>query len=194
MRVDLDGVLSGRLPEDLRFLVIFGRSGTGKTTLLQHLAGAGGPLAGRPVHVLRPYHGGWGGVPGDVEWVAVDEVKRPADVLPCVRLVASGRRLLIASHVAPPAFALLRPWGRGRVLDLDSGEEHLARYLESSGIRFSRGALRQFVRQYGGSVTELKVVLEHSGGDNLDRALHLFSKQCSIRFLAPRRGSRTAAG
>lgn len=182
MRIELSDALAGSWPDRLRFLVVYGRSGTGKSTLLGKLTGEAGPLGGCAVHVLRPYRHGWGNIPADAEWVAVDEVKRAADIVQCARLLAAGRRLLVASHVRPAAFRLLRFWGAGGVIDLDGEIEHMARYLEEEGVVFSRPALEQFARRYGGSITEVKIVLNFGGRENFDRAFHLFSKQCSIRI------------
>jgi len=161
----------------LRLLVFYGASGSGKSSQIALLRARHPDLQAREVVTVAP-----NAVPThSVDVLVIDEIQT---LRQCVCLTPALRRctlLLLASHVPP---ALLWPWRLGRAhrcVALDPLGHKLERELTRRGVRFSGSALATFVARFGANYTDLDIVLEHGGEDDLDRALARFLRGSSIR-------------
>lgn len=176
---DLDDYLGllGTALEPLRLLLFHGASGSGKTSQIALLVNRHTDLAGRPVTFATP-----ASLPAARQDVLViDEIQTLRQAVCLGPALRRSRLLLVASHVEP---ALLWPWrlGRaGRCFRLDPLADKLARELGRRGIRHTPRALALFVQRFGANYTDLDIVLEQAGVDDLDRALALFLRGSRIR-------------
>lgn len=160
----------------LRMMVFFGASGSGKSSQIKLLQ-RHPELAGRDVVHCTPTS-----MPlGQQDVVVLDEIQTLRDCRCLSSALRSSRLLLVASHVDP---RMLWPW-RFRVptrcFRIDSLSHKLARAMRDRGIRFSQAALQRFVAHFGANYTDLDIVLEQAGVDDLDQALALFTRGGAIR-------------
>ncbi len=165
----------------LDLIVFFGASGSGKSSQLALLLEQHPELAGREVAHVSPATVRDGGLSGTHDIVALDELQRWRDCLSLGPALRRSRLLLVASHIHPH---LLLPWRLGRrqrCFLLDPLAEKLARDMRRRGIRFSPRALADFVARFGANFTDLAIVLEQAGSEDLDQALALFLRGSAIR-------------
>lgn len=157
-----------------RRVLFHGRSGSGKTTAIEHLLAtqfrdrdvhriAGPPFAATPAAVR----------PGAV--IAVDEIESLRDLrhlLPLLRLDAT---LLIATHVAPMFFPVagIVP---GAVFRTDRDQEKLSRHLAWHNVAASAAAIREYCRRFGATYTDADLIMERYPGGSFDAALARFLK------------------
>lgn len=157
-----------------RCVLFHGRSGSGKTTAIEHLLAtqfrdhdvhriAGPPFAATPAAVP----------PGAV--IAVDEIESLRDLrhlLPLLRLDAT---FLIATHVAP-AFFPVAGIVPGAVFRTDCDQEKLGRHLAWRNVAASPAAIREYCRRFGATYTDADLIMERYPEGSFDAALARFFK------------------
>jgi hypothetical protein len=161
----------------LRLLVFHGASGSGKSSQIAMLLARHPELAGRPVSHATPLDR----IDGRHDVLVLDELKGLRDCACLGPALRRSRLLLVASHVHP---TLLWPWRLGRAqrcFRIDPLGHKLARAMQRRGVRYSERALTAFVARYGANYTDLDIVLEQTGVNDLDQALALFARGGQIR-------------
>ncbi len=164
----------------LRLVVFHGASGSGKSSQIALLRARHPELAGRDVRIAMPE----ALPPGPLDVLVIEEIEFAAQLRCLAPALRRARLVLAACHVDP---AWLCPWRlavRSRCHRLDHLPHKLARALVRRGVRHSPAALAAFVARFGANYTDLDIVLEHAGVDDLDRALALFARGGRIRHHA----------
>ncbi len=180
--VELDDYLGllGQPLAPLRLVLFHGASGSGKSSQIELLRARHPELAGREVAVASPE-----ALPaGRLDVLVVEEIEFAAQLRCLAPALRRSRLLLAACHVDP---RWLWPWRLAlpnRCYRLDRHPHKLARALARRGVRHSPAALAAFVARFGANYTDLDIVLEHAGVDDLDRALALFARGGRIRHHA----------
>lgn len=164
---DYLGLASARLA-DVRLVAFCGESGSGKSTAIDW---------------LRRCHPD---VVGCMDWTVVEEIADARDWPEVPRMLAAGRRLLVASHLGPIWYRPLRVFGAQRLHALDARPEKIAHWLAQRGVAASADAVRAFVSRFGANYTDAALVLERAPGLNFDRALARFLRECRLERIAER--------
>jgi hypothetical protein len=164
----------------LRLVVFHGASGSGKSSQIALLRARHPELAGRDVVVTAP-----DSLPSQpVDILVIEEIEFAGQLACLWPALRRARLVLAACHVDP---AWLWPWRlavRSRCHRLDRQAHKLASALHRRGVRHTPAALAAFVDRFGANYTDLDIVLEHAGVDDLDRALALFARGGRIRHHA----------
>lgn len=167
--------LLGRDLSGVRFLILEGVSGSGKSTTLRHLLKAHQAYQGADVYVVEgmPLVADPAG-PRPDQLVLFDEIRGWRDLGWALSLARRARGMLIASHLPRLAHAPFHWMGRTLFLKTDTGTAKLATELSRRGITASPRALDAYFARYGGSYTEMEIILEAYPGDDFDRSLGRF--------------------
>lgn len=112
--------------------------------------------------------------------VVVDDIISKKELFKVRQLLLRGNRVLLAAHVHPVWFAILRGFWATKVFRVDQNREKLARYLQARKVEFTQTALNSFCNEYGASYLDLAHILERYPGSSFDRALRLFRKYCRM--------------
>ena len=178
--------------DQLRLLVLTGKSGSGKSTTLAHLVDRHPSFRDRPrswiQHHVEPGRRKPAGrlrpdsSRGLEELVAVDELLAPGDLSAVAGLLRAGHTVLAASHVHPAWLLPLRAHWPALVLRTDQSQEKILRYLLRKGVSATGEAVERFCRRYGATYTDCQIVLEWDGGRDFDRALARFDACCRIEL------------
>ncbi len=179
----LDADLAG-----VSLVVVHGRSGTGKSTSLQHLLARHPRFAGQVYEVVRPAFRDPLPERSDRP-VLVDEVLRPRDVATVGRLLGRGHVVMVASHVPPSLYAPFRLRWRMRTFSSNRDDGKLGWELDRLGVPYSSEALHRFRRRFGANFIDLRIVLERSPGRSLDAALAYFERTCRLETRRRERGT-----
>ena len=163
-------------PLPARMLVFHGGSGSGKSSQIRLLLDVHPELSGRPVSLCAP-----GEVPAPGELLVVEEITRRRELLWLAGLGRRYRTVLVASHVPVRWFSPLRLIGSVHAFDLDKRCDKLRNWLDARGVCWTETALEHFVARFNANYTDLEIILESTGCDDLDRALALFLRGGAIR-------------
>lgn len=163
-----------------RLLVFTGRSGSGKSTAIEHLLKSHHCFRGRESAVLRrPSFAGPSGLPGVV---AVDDLVEPRELGVVVDLLRSGRTILVASHLDAAWYRVLSLFVPTIFFRTDADEAKIGRYLERRGVAASGDATRAYVRRFGATYTDADIILERYPGRSFDDALDRFERYCGVEL------------
>ena len=166
-----------------RLIVFHGMSGSGKSTAIRYLIVSHPDFRHRePLHVNGPPFDRVHARPSDV--LVIDELLRPADLTPLLRVIARAKTTVVASHLPPIVLRLLFPLRRTSVFRTDRCEAKIGRALARRNIAHSPRSLAEFVDRFGASYTDLEIILERCPADSFDRSLSKFVRSCSIRLEA----------
>ncbi|MEM7696994.1 MAG: hypothetical protein AAF236_01155 [Verrucomicrobiota bacterium] len=117
----------------------------------------------------------------ELDWIEVEEIVGPSDLLSLRRELPRDRCALIASHLKPVWHRLIRPPGRGQILiQVDRDRGQLETYLRDRQISFSREALSAFKKRFQTSFVDLRSVLELTDEGDFDQGWTKFEKQRDI--------------
>lgn len=158
--------LGGQRLAGVRALVLIGRSGAGKTRYLRWLVS---------------HHPDVRALDAAGTLATVDEMWRLRDLPRLWRVVRSASLTLVASHLPGPAHAPIRALGPLRLFHLDRHPDKVARELTRRGVAHSPAAVDAFCGRFGGSYTDLDLVLGRYPGVPFDRAWARFTRECRVR-------------
>lgn len=161
-----------------RRLLFHGRSGSGKTTAIEHVLAT--QFRDCKVHrvVGPPYAKGRPAVePGAVlaAVIAVDEIESLRDLRHLMALARLDATLIIATHVAPALFPLagIVP---DAVFRTDQDREKVRRHLARRDVTASPAAIGEYCRRFGATYTDADLIMERYPGRSFDAALARFLK------------------
>ena len=121
-----------------RLAVFTGVSGSGKSTAIQWLIQHHPDFQNRPIERV---------IGGGLDWtvpavenglVVVDDLIRPRELYKLIRLLIRGNQVLLAAHLHPAWFALLRIGWSTQLWRTDVNREKLARHLKAERIEFTQ--------------------------------------------------------
>lgn len=161
--------------DDCSLILLVGASGSGKSTsmeiLKEHRSLATVPhveIIGSPIN--------WKNSNLGAKLIYLDEITNLLDVIHVYRLILSGKRLVVASHISAWCFVPLRIVCNSAVFRTDSDERKLTKYLDAKAISYTRASLVAFKKRYCATYTDLDIILERYPGRSFDKAFSLFEK------------------
>jgi energy-coupling factor transporter ATP-binding protein EcfA2 len=161
-----------------RLLVFTGRSGSGKSTAIEHLLSSHPSFHGRECAVLRrPRFERTGWLPGVV---AVDDLVELRELRVVADLLRSGRTILVASHLDPAWFRVLALFVPAKFFRTDADPAKIGRYFARRGVAASEQATLAYVRRFGATYTDADIILERYPGRSFDEALDRFERYCAV--------------
>jgi energy-coupling factor transporter ATP-binding protein EcfA2 len=163
-----------------RLLVFTGRSGSGKSTAIEHLLRSHPSFRGRESALLRrPSFAGPPRLPGVV---AVDDLLELRELRIVFDLLSSGRTILVASHLDAVWYRAASLFVPAIFFRTDADVAKIARYLERRGVAASPAATRAYVRRFGATYTDADIILERYPGRSFDDALGRFERYCGVEL------------
>jgi energy-coupling factor transporter ATP-binding protein EcfA2 len=161
-------------------LVFTGASGSGKSTALRFLEETHPEFQNQQLSWILGSPISWETAEIDATTVFIDELHNLKDAARTYWLVATGKRVVVASHLPGWVFWPLRVLGRVAIFKTDTQTEKLDHYLRHRQIEFSPEALRAFASKYRATYTDLEIILERSPGQSFDQALKSFERFNSL--------------
>ena len=169
---------------DVRLVLFYGCSGSGKSSILHFLAGRHADFQDRPQFHLR-----WESFPEQVpeihaHLVFLDEVRRRRELRLVRQLLQNGNTIIAATHVAPAWFWPLRRFGKLRAYTIDRDTEKIARYLHRLGVAYTDATVRVYCRRYGATFTDVDCILEAWPSASFDQSYYQFHRHGDITTAA----------
>lgn len=178
---DFFGLMRRPLAE-LDLLVLCGASGSGKSTTLEALLERHAAFRGSRMDFVTGSPIDWRSARVSAPLVVVDEIVALRDLWHIRRHVASGRRVLAASHLPPAIHSIAAAGCRCLVVRCAPDAAAIARHVRRLGHACTCDAARAFCAAGGASFTDAAIVLEHAGGGaDFDTAWRAFARNCTIR-------------
>ena len=165
-----------------RAIVFIGCSGAGKSSYIDFLLRQHPDFTNRQVfRILEGRPLSWNEIiPDKPSLIVVDELLSFKDIWRTVQLMLAGHRLLVASHLPRFCHWPLKLFGSVALYRIDVLRTKVINALAARQVKYSEGAVDNFVRQYGANYTDLDIILETCEVPDLDTALHHFSRFYSV--------------
>lgn len=163
---------------DFDLIVFYGCSGSGKSTQIEELIESQwgdkeySTISASPI----PWKSLFSNPLSFKPLIQIDEVHQVRELRYLKKLLAQKYRLVVASHIHPVWFHLLRLKYKVCIINLDRYSLKITMRLRQLKLKFSHQAIKLYLRNYGPSFIELDIILEHYGGNNFDQALRYFLK------------------
>ena len=135
-----------------RMIVFHGRSGSGKSTAIEFLR----------QRITTPV-------------VVVDEVTTLVDFFRLQKSLRSNATVLVAAHISPLWFRLIRPWSIA-VFRTDRETSKIERHLERRGIRSSQDSIDAYARRFRATYTDADLIIERWPAPSFDESFARFLK------------------
>lgn len=172
----------------IRVTIFHGASGSGKSTYIDNLVSSHTALRDRARTRITGGPIDWSRTePEPEQLVIVDELLTLGDLWQVARQLQAGRSVIAASHLPARLTAGLGAFWPLQQFATDRDPAKIERFLSRRGIRFSRPVVADYCERYGATFTDAEIILEHTGGDDFDRAYARFESRCSIDLVRPRR-------
>lgn len=165
---------------DVRLVVCYGMSGSGKTTAIQFLCRENPHLRARLVHPIRLVGCSYSVPRLKHALITLEEVWLIPHLLFVLRLLLGGNTVLVSSHLHPLWFFPLRLIWSQRVFVLDRDTDKIVRHLEARGIVFSQSAVLLYCRKFGANYRDIDIIMECCPAASFDQSLHRFLKFCRL--------------
>jgi hypothetical protein len=135
-----------------RLIVFHGRSGSGKSTAIEFLRR----------RMTTPV-------------VVVDEITTLRDFFRAQRSLRNGGTVLVASHISPLWFRLIRPTSIA-IFRTDRETAKIARYLERRGVQVSQRVVSAYARSFRATYTDADLIMERWPSTSFDESFARFQK------------------
>ena len=173
--------LSGALVDKMRVMVFHGASGSGKSTYIEHLLCHHPAFGGQSFSRISGGPVNWRTTPPPQHRIVViDELIRFGDFLAVTRLLAAGHTVIAASHLPSWLTGCLGLFWPLCQFATDRAPQKIERYLARRSVSYTHHAVADYCRQFGATYTDAEIILEHTGGDDFDRAYSQFMRRCKL--------------
>ncbi len=174
--------------ERCRAVIFHGASGSGKSTYIRHLVRTHRGLCDRPYTHIDGGPIDWSRVDAAPErLIIVDELLSFRDLVQVAGLLRAGHLVIAASHLPPRLTGSLRTLWPLQQFATDRDPAKIERFLSNRGVSFSSAVVARYCARYGATYTDAEIILDHTGGDDFDRAYARFARLCTIDPVKPRR-------
>ena len=166
---------------DTNLLILIGRSGSGKSTMMQHLA-AHHPAYQHLCHkTCMPEQND---KPAQAELLLIDETRSFRDLLWFMKHKRKDQKTIMASHWPKWAVYLLARLHNGHVYEMDQDAQKITHALDKRNMQYSPQTIAEFMQLYQGSYYDLQLIIETQPNErDFDKVWRIFKAQYQIKHM-----------
>ncbi|MBP9779403.1 hypothetical protein KBD33_02130 [Candidatus Gracilibacteria bacterium] len=176
--------LSGRDLSGYKFIVFAGKSGSGKSSYISWLLSTHNEYMNQNHHTLMPHLVPFEKrqLPKDISILCIDELLHIRHFFEILPTLWNYKKYLIASHLPHSIISLLHVFGRTLIIQVDTNEKKISRYLAGLGYTASESVIHDYTLKYRATYTDLHIILETSTEKNFDILYKQFHQTHSIHL------------
>lgn len=115
--------------------------------------------------------------------VIIDEIFDFIDLLKIFIQLCSKKQFIVASHLTKNYFLFFKLFWEVKIFKTDENVEKIYHYLEYKNYTFSKKVVKEYVRMFSSTYTDIDILLEWYNWGSFDEAFKIFTRYNKIKLV-----------